>query len=292
MTLTADPPRITARTVLYGLLGHPVSHSLSPAMHNAALAALGMDARYLAFEVLPEDLGAALAGARALGIRGLNVTVPHKEPAVDLAEQADPVAALIGAANTLVPVSTGWRAYNTDAEGFLQAVEADLAWTPQERRGLILGAGGAARAAAVSLAREGAQEIILANRNGERARRLARDLSGRLDASIRAVALESAPEAVGEGDLLVSATPLGLHPGAAWPWDLSRVRRGVRVYDMAYRSGEETALVLAARSLGFRAASGRSMLLHQGALAFSLWTGEPAPIETMKSALSKGESAR
>lgn len=282
---------ITAATALYGLLGRPVSHSLSPAMHNAAFDALELDARYLAFEVRPEDLPAALAGARVLGVRGLNVTVPHKEAALRLADEAEPSAALIGAANTLVPIPAGWRAHNTDAEGFLHAVDADLGWSPRGRRCVILGAGGAARAAAVALARERPQEIILANRNGERARRLAGDLSETLGAGLRAIDVASVPEVLAGEDLLVSATPLGLDPQAVWPWDLSRVRRGVRFYDMAYRREGETSLVEAARAQGFRAASGRSMLLRQGALAFSLWTGETAPVEIMLSALSEGESA-
>ena len=276
-----------SRTRLYGLFGHPVTHSLSPRMQNAALRESGLDALYLAFDVEPSDLKAALQGARAMGVAGLNVTVPHKERALGFSREADPVASLIGAANTLVPADGGWRAYNTDAEGFLGAVRADLGFTPGGRRCLLLGAGGAARAAAVALAREGAQEIFVANRNGERAETLCADLGDKLTGtSLRAVPLDAAFSVLGAGDLLVSATPLGLQPDGSWPWDLGRLAAGVVVYDMAYRPTGETRLAEAARGAGLLSASGRSMLLGQGARAFSLWTGLTAPAGAMEQALA------
>jgi shikimate dehydrogenase len=260
-------------------------------MHNAAFAAAGVDAWYLAFDVTPESLAAALDGAHAMGIGGLNVTVPHKEQALALAGEADPMTALIGAANTLVPTSQGWKAFNTDAKGFLQAVGADLQCYAKERRCFILGAGGAARAAAVALAQQGAQEILVANRNGERAQRLCASLAEPLSsAAPRPVAMDAAPTLIGAGDLLVSATPLGLRPDGNWPWNLERFEPGVLVYDMAYRAGGETGLVRQARKVGLRAASGRSMLLHQGALAFTLWTGLQAPLGTMERALLRGNA--
>ncbi len=272
---------------LFGLLGHPVGHSLSPAMHNAALAAAGIDGCYLAFDVPPDRLAPALAGALALGIAGLNVTVPHKETALALADRADPGAVLAGAANTLVPDGTGWRAHNTDIDGFLKALAEDLGASPAGRRCWILGAGGAARAVVVALSSEGAQEIRVANRNRNRAEALVADLGARLDAPrLEAVDLDGVAGRLEPGDLLVSATPAGLAPDGRWPWDLGRVDPGLVVYDLAYCSAGDTALVVAARAAGHRAASGRSMLLHQGAAAFSLWTGRPAPIAAMVRALA------
>ncbi len=277
----------TPRTRLFGLVGHPVGHSQSPALHNAALAASGIDGCYLVFDVPPARLAPALAGAFALGVAGLNVTVPHKERALALADRADPRAALAGAANTLVPDGAGWRAHNTDIDGFLRALADDLGATPAGRRCWVLGAGGAARAVVVALSSEGAQEIRVANRNRNRAEALVADLGARLDAPrLQAVDLDGVGRRLEPGDLLVSATPAGLAPDGRWPWDLGRAEPGVLVYDLAYRSEGDTALVTAARAAGHPASSGRSMLLHQGAAAFSLWTGRPAPVGVMARALA------
>jgi shikimate dehydrogenase len=222
-----------------------------------------------------------------MGIAGLNVTVPHKEAALTLAQEADPMASLVGAANTLVPSPDGWRAHNTDAQGFLLAIATDLGFHPKGRRSLLLGAGGAARAAAAALAREGAQEILVANRNRKRAEALCADLGAKVpEARLRAVPMDAAPRLIGAGDLLVSATPLGLYPDGRWPWDLTLLDPGVLAYDMAYRSSGETSLVEEARSAKLVCASGLSMLVAQGALAFSLWTGLPAPRETMEQAVA------
>jgi shikimate dehydrogenase len=282
-----SPPLPRATTRVFGLLGHPVSHSLSPLFQNAALRELGLDACYLAFDVLPEALTEALAGARVLGVAGLNVTVPHKEQALRLAAEADPLAELVGAANTLMPVAGGWKAFNTDVAGFLQALEADLQFRPAGRRALIVGAGGAARAAAVALLQDGIQEIFLANRNRERATRLAQELGVRCGgAPIRTVGIgDPLPTSLGSGDVVVDSTPVGLQDDGQWPWDLRKLGADYVVYDMAYRSGE-TPLVRRARAAGFRASSGRRMLLYQGAVSFTLWTGLAAPLAVMESALN------
>jgi shikimate dehydrogenase len=213
--------------------------------------------------------------------------VPHKRAALAFAVERDPLAAAAGAANTLVPAAGGWRAHNTDVQGFVRALDRDLDFRARGRRCLVLGAGGAARAAAVGLLAEGAQEILIANRNGERAEALTRELTDDAGISrLRAVGLEDGPELLRAGDLLVSATPLGLDPRGCWPWELRRFASGVAVYDMAYRRDGETSLVRAARAVGFRAASGLAMLLYQGALAFSLWTGLEAPVAAMERALN------
>jgi len=283
-----EPAEITAATALFGVLGHPVGHSLSPAMHNAALAAVGLDARYLAFDVIPAALPAALAGARALGVRGLNVTVPHKQAALQLAREADPLAVQAGAANTLCPADEGWKAYNTDVEGLLRALAAELAFAPEGRHCVILGAGGAARAAAVALALSGAQEIRVTNRNEAGAGALVRELTPALGhPGLTAVPITRALAELPPGSLLVSATPLGLSEQGRWPWPPSALPVGLQVFDMAYRRGRETALVEQARGVGLAAASGRSMLLHQGALAFALWTAREPPLAVMEAALKR-----
>lgn len=276
-----------SRTRLLGLIGHPVAHSLSPRFQNAALRAAGLDACYLAFDVPPSALPASLMGARALGFAGLNVTVPHKEEALRLADEVDARARLVGAANTLVPTEAGWKAFNTDVDGFLRAVADDLSFQAGGRRALIVGAGGAARAAAVGLLETGIQEIWIANRNIERAESLAVALANRTDAvPIRPLRSgDPLPTGLGPGDLVVDATPAGLKDEQEWPWRLAELGAGFLVYDMAYRSASETPLVAAARTAGLRAASGRRMLLHQGAAAFTLWTGLRAPIEIMERAL-------
>ncbi len=276
-------PTFSPRTLLFGLLGHPVGHSLSPSMHNAAFAALGIDAVYLAFDVEPGQLAEALAGSWALGVAGWNVTVPLKEAVLALAAEVDPQAELVGAANTLVRIQAGWQAHNTDVAGFARALAEDLGFRPPGRRCWIWGAGGAARAAVVALASGGAQEILVTNRNATRARRLVRELGPRLIPA-RVAAVDLAAFAPRPGDLVVGATPAGLSDDASWPWDLGSCR-DLFVYDMAYRRGAETPLVDQARALGHRAASGRSMLLHQGAEAFRLWTGRSPPVDAMARAM-------
>lgn len=280
--MTGERP-LTASTRLYAVLGRPVSHSLSPAMHNAAFKALGMDAVYLAFEVGPDDLGRALDGAWALGFGGLNVTVPLKKEAFRLAVEKDDTALVTGAANTLVRHSGGWKAHNTDVEGFLGAVGRELGFNPAGKKAVVLGAGGAARAAVYGLLSRGAEHVYVASRNFMAAQALADEiLSGASRAE--AVEIKDIPELLSTGDLLASATPLGLDPEAVWPLPLGGLDPGVKVYDMAYARGA-TSLEAEAVRMGFAAASGRTMLLLQGARAFSLWTGAEPPVLVMGEAL-------
>jgi shikimate dehydrogenase len=285
LTMLSD---ISAKTALYAVLGSPIAHSLSPRMQTAAFAACGIDAIYLAFEVAPGELETALVGARALGVGGLNITVPHKEAACRLAAELDDSARLTGAANTLVPTKTGWRAYNTDATGFVEAARLDLGFEPKGKRVAILGAGGAARAAVAGMALAGAAELLVTNRDMGRARTMVSELAGGLKGcSVAALATEEIPERLSSGDLIVSATPLGLDPDGSWPWELGRMAKGVKLYDMAY--GERpTPLTAQALAAGFEATSGQRMLLCQGAQAFHLWTGVAPPMDEMQKALYGG----
>lgn len=276
---------VTASTAAYGVVGWPIRHSLSPVMQAAAFNACGIDACYLAFEVGPADFSAAMDGAFRLGFSGLNVTVPHKRAAFELAVEKDVSAVETGAANTLVRCAAGWKAYNTDAYGFGVAVSKFLGFAPEGRTGVIIGAGGASRAGIAALKAMGTPRVLVAARNGEKARELSEEFGG-ASCGVEAVSLEAVPELISAGDLLVSATPVGLDPAGEWPWPMEKFDRGVLVYDMAYLRGGETSLVKSAAACGLRAMSGRMMLVLQGAKAFSLWTGREAPVDAMVGALT------
>jgi shikimate dehydrogenase len=250
-----------------GVLGWPVAHSRSPAMHNAALAALGLDAwRYQALPVPPDLLAETVRGLPGAGFAGANVTVPHKQAALALADEPTARAAAIGAANTLTFTAGGAiEADNTDAPGLLAA----LPEPPRGRRALILGAGGGARAVAWALREAGASEVLVFNRTRERAEALAADLG---------VAVSDEPVAA---DLLVNCTTVGLDDADAMPAvDVSAYGC---VVDLVYREGG-TALVRAARAAGIPTVDGLEVLVRQGALSLERWTGREAPLDVMRAA--------
>lgn len=275
---------ITGKTALYGVLGHPVGHSRSPAMQNAAFAALGVDAAYLALPVPPERLAEAVRGAHALGFQGLNVTVPHKQAVLALCASVDDTAAAVGAVNTLRRVAGGWEGFNTDAPACLALLQA--AGLARGARALLAGAGGAARAAAWALVHAGAA-LRVAARRPEAARELAAAF-GR--ATLPGV---PAPQAVpwadlgaeaSAADVLVNGTSIGL--GGRDETCLAGIspRDGQIVVDFVYG---ETDLARRARSAGARLVTGEQLLVRQGALAFTLWTGRPAPEAVMTAAVAR-----
>jgi shikimate dehydrogenase len=294
---------INASTRFCAVFGHPIRHSASPALQNAGIAALKLNWRYLAFEVHPDHLRAAIDGAKAMRFIGLNLTVPHKLMAVDIVDVVDPRAQRLGAINTIVfetrDAQGGWvplgnakseinevrsHGFNTDADAIIQSLKEDLQ-CPNLRGAVVLlvGAGGAARSAALQLAEEGVSTIWLVNRTEERARQLAADVAAAFPRTELKFGYPS-----GTVDLVLNATSLGLKTDDALPIDLAwlQARRPARVYDMIYRP-KETPLLRAARSAGCRAANGSGMLLHQGAEALRLWTGRPPPIQVMRNALEK-----
>lgn len=272
-------------------------------MQNAAFAAAALDWVYLAFDVPPDKLGRAIAGAKALGFCGLNITVPHKVHALALVDELDEWARLWGAINTIVfeAKTTGdiWRpiwavdpdairevrarGFNTDADGFIRSVREDLALEFRGARVLVLGAGGAGRVISMRVAAEGVAELYLVNRTAARAEAVAAEIRTRWP-EVK-VKLGYPP---GPVDLLVNATSLGMNPADPLPLDtrLYPVRLAGAVYDLVYRP-PETGLLRLARETGVRAVNGLGMLLYQGALAFELWTGRPAPVETMRKALER-----
>jgi shikimate dehydrogenase len=278
---------ISASTCLFGVLGHPIGHTLSPLMQNAALAEIGFDGVYLAFDVSPEALTLALRGLVALGAAGVNLTIPLKERAVTLLDWVSPEANRIGAVNTIKIEGQRTQGYNTDAPGFLASLQS-CGVNPSGQRCVVLGAGGSARAVAVALAGAGAR-LTLVNRTVERAMELARILNGGEEGPVAQVLRLDDPAveiAVGDAELLVNTTSVGMtpHADAPLPVPASALHPQLFVYDLIYNPAE-TRLLAEARRRGARGTNGIGMFAHQGALALEIWTGRPAPAATMERAL-------
>lgn len=279
---------------VYAILGFPVAHSRSPAMHNRAFQTLGIDACYVPFQVAPADLADAVRGLRALGVRGANVTLPHKTAIMPLLDALDPVAEHVGAVNTVLRDGERLIGTNTDAEGLTRSLrEAGVQLAGA--RAVVLGAGGAARASIVGLAQAGVRRIRVAARQPDRASALADDLRPKLaPAEISACSLEPAAlaPAFADTDLLVQATSATLagSPEAepfARGLPLSSLPASAVVTDLVYKP-IQTTLLRAAAALHLTTVDGLGMLLHQGALAFERWTGQVAPLGPMREAMLAG----
>lgn len=273
------------------VIGQPVTHSLSPVIHNAALAAMSATEprfaswRYHKFELAPDELARALPLFHARGFAGLNVTVPHKESVLDFVESADAFARAAGAANTLVRTETGWRAFNTDCTGLIAALRAEFGLEVAGTPVILLGAGGAARAAAVQCLRDKVASLWIGNRSKERLEALLdhlQPLSG--DVSVRGFPLDAPPAELPAGAIVINSTSAGLKDAAVAPIDLRRLPTPAQVYDMIYNP-PQTALLRQAAELGLPHANGLSMLLHQGAHALAKWTGATVPVDVMDRAL-------
>ena len=252
-------------------------------MHNAAFAALGLNWRYLAFEVDPKNLQAAIAGARAMGFAGLNLTVPHKLLAVDMVNMLDESAMKWGAVNTILFNKKGATGFNTDADAIVTSLREDLKLEPRGAKILLLGAGGAGRTAALRLASEHVAELFLVNRTQSKAAEIAGEIKNQFPSVKVSVGYPKTPV-----DLVINATSLGLKLDDASPLDEQQfpLKQARCVYDMIYRPAE-TALLQAAKAAGCRTANGLGMLLHQGAKACEIWTGQPAPLDVMRRALEQ-----
>ncbi len=262
---------IDGRTQIYGILGRPVAHSLSPAMHNAAFRSLGINAVYVAFPVT--DLPQAVAGLRGLGIQGVSVTIPFKEEIIPLLDEVDPQAARMGAVNTVVRRDGRLMGCNTDWRGALQALEAKTEIAG--KRFLILGAGGAARAIVFAILERGGQAAV-SDQDTAKALALSREFWVEVVSPGR---LEEYPAAI-----LINATPVGLVPDEdAIPIEPHLLGRFSLVMDIVYRP-LETRLLREAKAQGCAVIDGLQMLIHQGAAQFELWTGRPAPLEVMAKA--------
>jgi len=273
---------ITSTTRLAGVIGSPVRHSLSPRLHNAAYHALGLDWVYVAFEVPDGGAPAALDAARSLGLVGLSVTMPHKTAVALRCDELTADAAALRSVNTVTPLPDGrFAGDSTDGEGFLRSL-ADAGFDPTGRVALVLGAGGAARAVALALARRGAR-VSVAARRSEAAAEAASLAHG------DAIAWDDRAEAAAGSELVVNATPLGMASAPADQRAVPAVPGDVLgpaqvVVDLVY-DPLDTPLLAAARARGARTVSGLGMLVHQAALQVERWSGRPAPIDAMKAAV-------
>ncbi len=280
---------ISGTSQIYGLLGDPVSHSLSPLMHNHAFGQHNIDAVYIPFHVLPSELSNAVAGLRALNVSGVNVTIPHKETILPFLDEINSKAQMIGAVNTVVNENGRLVGYNTDSSGFLRSVCHDLSFQPPGQDVVLLGAGGACRAAAVALAEAGVRSISIANRHLSRAETIVHDLSVFFRNVIIRPLQYSEDDyiaAISSADLIVNTTAVGLHGEELSFLPLENIKCSALIYDMIY-SATGTPLLKRAQSAGLTCSGGLGMLAAQGEDAFSLWTGVKLPTGYMKNILAQ-----
>jgi shikimate dehydrogenase len=279
---------ISGKTRVCGVIGDPIEHTLSPTIHNAAFNSLGLDFVFLAFRVKAVDLENAICGMRGLGIHGLNVTMPHKSTVTAYLDKLDSAVKFLGSANTILNEDGKLSGFNTDGVGALKALRENGVKL-SEKKVLLLGAGGAAKAIAFALAKE-AGELVVLNRATEKAQELAERLTGTLGKKV--VGGSFSPDAIAENlrdsDVLINATSVGMSPDvnqSIVPPQL--LRSGLTVMDIVYNP-VETKLAKDAKAAGANVVSGVEMLIYQGAASFEIWTGRAAPVEVMrKAALNK-----
>lgn len=280
----------------FALLGHPVGHSLSPAMHNAAFKALGLHANYSLLDVSPGDLPRVLADLRQKNFGGVNITIPHKEAAyrfLATRQVLSETARLLHSVNTVVFRPDGSLfGDNTDAPGFLDALKESFRTTPRGKRILLLGCGGAGRALALTCAMQGAESILVADIHVAARRRLLLALRQAAPGfAVGGVSLAGARKAARDCDLIIQATPVGMKPGDPSLLPPESFRKGQIVFDLIYNPAV-TPLLATAKAAGARTANGLGMLLHQGARGFRLWTGRKPPVAVMRAAVGRALKAR
>lgn len=273
---------VTARTKILCVIGHPIEHSMSPIMHNAAIQDLGLDYLYVAFDVPPNKLKEALKGLKTLNIKGINVTLPHKENAIKFIDKVDEIAQKIGAINTIKNEDSFLIGRNTDAEGANKAL-LDAGCEITGKNIVIIGAGGAAKAISYSLASD-TKKITIINRTEDRAKKLVNELKSRMGLNIENKKYSEIllREEIGNADILINATPVGMFPTI----DISPVSKKILhgdlfVFDLIYNP-LETQLIKDSKEIGCQTLSGLDMLVNQGALAFEWWTNRKPNLELMK----------
>lgn len=273
---------------LVGVLGYPVAENPTGVMQEAAFAAVGLNWRYLNIEVKPERLGEAMRGVRAFGMKGINLTIPHKVAVLEYLDDLSPEAKVIGAVNTVRRDGDRLIGENTDGKGFLRGVQADARVDPRGKKAVMIGAGGAARAIATELILAGVSDLLVVNRTPARGEKMAADLKANTGGSIRFEAWHGTYRIGSDVDLFVNATSIGLYPDVnAMPAvDLSRAKPGMLVCDAVFNP-PETPLLRAARARGLPTLDGLSMLVYQGTIGFEMWTGHSAPEKVMKEALRR-----
>ena len=276
---------IKGSTNIVGLIGHPVEHSFSPPMHNAAFEALDMDYAYVAFDVDPLNLKSAVEGAKSLNIKGFNVTIPHKIEVMGCLDEIDEVARLIGAVNTIDFKSM--KGYNTDGIGAVKAIEEVT--SIKNKNVVVAGAGGASRAISFYIAKYGADTLTILNRNVEKAESLAGDvLASDLIDDVSSDSISEISGYMNDADILIDTTPVGMHPNvdAKAIVGSKDMHEGLAVFDAVYNPNE-TVLIKEAIKAGAKPVYGIKMLLYQGAESFKIWTGREAPVDVMEDALKK-----
>lgn len=278
---------VIGKTAVYGIFGDPVAHSLSPLMHNAAFEHCAINAIYVPFHVTADMLAPAVLALRALDIKGVNVTIPHKEAVIPLLDEVDLSARQIGAVNTVVNRNGRLIGYNTDSSGFIRSANQELGFSPRGKQVLLLGAGGACRAAVQALLHAGVQRITVANRRVQRAVDLLNSLQIDETQQLGAVGYRSVEfsQAVSHADLLVNTTSVGLHGESLDFLPLEKIKGSALIYDMVY-TNVGTALVQQAGMRGLSCVDGLSLLAAQGEDAFYIWTGERLPQSFMRQQLS------
>ncbi|UKS30415.1 shikimate dehydrogenase [Paenibacillus sp. HWE-109] len=271
---------IDSHTILYGVFGDPIRHSRSPIMLNRAFQEAGINAVYAAFHVRPDELGNAVRGIRALGYRGINVTIPHKVEVMSYLDEIDEGASIVGAVNTIVNEAGKLVGYNTDGIGYVRSLKEETGIVLSGKRVLLLGAGGAARGVAYALAKEGVACIYIANRTKERAIELAETIS--VYTKTVGLGLDELGDIVDEVDFVLNTTSAGMHPHVdELPMPVELLREHHLVSDLIYNP-RITRFLREAEAKGARIHGGLGMFIYQGAFAFEYWTGTPAPVAAMR----------
>jgi shikimate dehydrogenase len=283
----ADRPMITGTTQLLGVIGHPIEHSLSPVMHNAAIAELGINVVYLPLPVAPADLATAIAGFRAIGLRGFNVTLPHKQAIMLLLSEISELAQAVGAVNTVYPTEQGWGGTNTDVAGFVAPLTALRSW--KDGIAVVLGNGGAARAIVAGCIQLGCTQVHVVGRNAAKLQAFRESWQSSLRSATLAVhEWDKLPTLLPTADLLVNTTPIGMFPqpkvSPLSPIDLEPLKSGAIAYDLIY-TPRPTQFLRYAQAQGATPIDGLEMLVQQGAAALKLWLQQPVSIEVMRRSL-------
>jgi shikimate dehydrogenase len=281
--------KISVNTKTLGIFGYPIGHSLSPLMQNAAIEAAGVNAVYLPFEVRPSRLRQAVDGIRGAGFLGVNITIPHKEAVMGLLDEISTEAVAIGAVNTIVNKNGRLIGYNTDGNGYLSSLKEDSSFNPKGKRILVIGAGGAAKGVIYAIAKESPKTIVIANRTLERAEALAAKLKRRFN-NLEVIPIELYSTIftnhLEETDLLVNTTSLGMKGKGTLDIPIDRLPAHATVSDILYVP-LKTKLLFDAEKRALKTHNGLGMLIHQGAIGFSLWTGIAAPKDIMRKALEE-----
>lgn len=276
---------ITGKTSVFGIIGDPVEHSLSPGMHNAAFKELGLDNIYVPFHVKAGELENAINGAHALGIKGLNVTIPHKTEVIKYLDYLDIAAGLIGAVNTIEFGENGAVGHNTDGIGAVRAISEVVPL--KNKKIMILGAGGAARAISFQILLSGAKNLVISNRTIDKASELRDDLVEKLDPDVKVTDLGfNLEEELQDTDILINTTPIGMYPNISQQplVTANMMHPGLIVNDIVYNP-LKTGLIVEAEKVGAKTISGVKMLIYQGVESFKIWTGIEPPVEVFQNAL-------